>query len=134
MHYTLTVDGKIVDSSVGKSPLLYTQGAKQIIPGLEEKLAGLKAGDKTQVRVSPEKGYGKMNPEAVQRVPRAALKDIKGLKVGSVVTGQSGNRPVQAKVRAIAKETVTLDMNHPLAGKTLNFDVEIVAVKPAAKN
>ncbi|MEK6544416.1 MAG: peptidylprolyl isomerase [Elusimicrobiota bacterium] len=129
MHYTLTVEGKVVDSSSGKEPLTYKQGSKQIIPGLEEALVGLKAHDKKTVVVAPEKGYGTVNPAALQKVPRKSFKDAKGMKVGDVVSGQAGDRPFQAVIAALDKDMVTLDLNHPLAGKTLNFDIEIVDVR-----
>ncbi len=128
MNYTLTVDGKVVDSSSGREPLSFEQGAGQIIPGLEKALEGLKNGDKKQVTVPPEEGYGVIDPKAVQKVPKASFKDMKNLKVGMPVRGQQGNRPIQATVVAIGAKEITLDFNHPLAGKTLNFDVEIVEV------
>ena len=130
MNYTLTVDGKVVDSSVGGQPLTYVQGSGQIIPGLEEKLAGMRKGGKKHVTVPPEKGYGPVNPDAFQLVPRSAFKKVKNLKVGSVVNGRTPDgRPLRAKVAALDKDQVTLDLNHPLAGKTLQFDVEIMDVR-----
>ena len=133
INYKLTVDGQVVDTSEGREPLTYVQGSGQIIPVLEEALEGAKVGDKKHVTIPPEKAYGLPNPNATQKVPRAAFGDMKDLKVGSVVTGQAGGRMMQAKVLAITPKEVTLDMNHPLAGKTLNFDVEVVGIEKAPK-
>ncbi len=132
IDYTLTVDGAVVDTSTGKGPLSYVQGAKQIIPGLEEQLAGLKVGDQKKVTVAPEKGYGPVRKEAVQVIPLKLFGgDPKKLKEGSMVTGRNGDRTLQARVLKISKKDVTLDFNHPLAGKTLNFDVTVVGVESA---
>lgn len=131
INYTLTVDGKVFDTSTGKGPLTYLAGSGQIIPGLDEALIGLKKGDKKQVTIPPEKGYGPIEPKAVQKVPRASFGNTKGLKVGMVVTGQQGGRPIQAKVVKMDSKDVTLDMNHPLAGKTLVFDIEVMDIQKA---
>ena len=131
MNYTLTVDDKVLDSSIGKKPMSFVAGSGQIIPGLDEQLTGMKIGEKKHVTLSPEKGYGEINPKALQKVPLKAFGDTKGLKPGMTITGSNGGRPVQAKVVSIDKKEVTLDMNHPLAGKTLNFDIEIVAIADA---
>ncbi|OGR59925.1 MAG: hypothetical protein A2X36_13760 [Elusimicrobia bacterium GWA2_69_24] len=132
MHYTLTVEGSVLDTSVGKTPLTFVQGSGQIIPGLSEALVGLKKGEKKSVTVAPDKGYGLPNPQAVQKVPKKSFKDAETIKAGAVVTGDAGGRPFQARVTAVDAESVTLDLNHPLAGKTLNFEVEVVDLQPAA--
>jgi FKBP-type peptidyl-prolyl cis-trans isomerase SlyD len=131
MHYTLTVDGKTVDSSRNGQPLAFVVGTRQIIPGLEEQLMGLHAGDKKKVVVPPEKAYGPVRPDAIQKVPRKNFRDIKDLKVGMTVTARGQGNVIQARVVEVGKDNVSLDMNHPLAGKTLNFDVEIVSVEKA---
>jgi FKBP-type peptidyl-prolyl cis-trans isomerase SlyD len=131
INYTLTVDGKVVDTSEGRGPLAYVQGSGQIIPGLEEQMVGLKVGDKKQVVVPPEKAYGQLDPKALQKVPLKAFGKTDGLKIGMTVTGQNGPNRMQAKVVAIDKKEVTLDINHPLAGKTLTFDIEVVEIAPA---
>ncbi len=128
-HYTLKVDDKIVDSSVGRGPLVYVHGKSQIVPGLEEAMAGLKAGDKKHVTVSADKGYGPIIPDAFQNVPKSSFRNSKNLKVGGTVTGQYGGRPVQATILGMDKKNVVLDLNHPLAGKTLDFDVEVIQVQ-----
>lgn len=128
IHYTLSVDGVILDSSAEGDPLVYVQGSGQIIPGLEFELEGLKAGDKKEVTVAPEKGYGSVDPHAFQKVPRGAFENAKDLKVGDMVSGQMGEQVFNAIVSALSLEEITLDFNHPLAGKTLRFAVEVVEV------
>jgi FKBP-type peptidyl-prolyl cis-trans isomerase 2 len=130
--YTLKVDGNVLESSEGKGPLSVTLGNHKVIPGLEEALASMKAGEKRTVTVAPEKGYGPYLPERVTKVPKTAFKDMSGLKPGMMVSGNDRNgRPFQAKVKEVGSKDVTLDLNHPLAGKTLSFDVEMVAIQPA---
>ncbi len=127
MRYTLKVDGEVLDSSEGKEPLEFVQGAGQIIPGLEEELAGMKAGEKKQVRVGPAKGYGIRSKEAIKALPRKAFGEKK-LRIGDRVQGQSKGKVFRAQVVKIGKTKVTLDFNHPLAGKTLDFSIEILEV------
>ena len=128
IHYTLTVDGEKVSSSVGRDPLSYVQGKSQVLLALEEKLAGLKVGDKKCVTLTSEQGYGLRDSGAVQKVPVSAFKNRKIPKVGDVITGQAGGNEFRAAVVAVDANDVTLDLNHPLAGKTLHFDVEVVSV------
>jgi len=128
LHYTLSVDGVILDSSPEGDPLAFVQGSGQIIPGLEKQLEGLKAGDKKEVTVGPDEGYGPVDPNALQKVPRAAFENAPGLKVGDIVSGQLGEQTFNAIVAQISPEEITLDFNHPLAGKTLRFAVEVVEV------
>lgn len=129
INYTLKVDNKVVDSSSGKDPLTYVQGSDQIIPGLEEQLEGLKKGDKKHLTVTPEKGYGVSDPRAVQKIPKKAFQDADKMKVGDVVNGKVNDQEFQAVISAITNADITIDLNHPLAGKTLNFDIEIMDVK-----
>jgi FKBP-type peptidyl-prolyl cis-trans isomerase SlyD len=128
LHYTLTVDGEVVDSSKGSDPLSYVHGKGQIIPGLEEQLEGLGAGDTKDAEIPPEKGYGMPNPDAVQEVPKSSFGDPDSLSVGDVVSGQAGDQPIQARISELRNDTIVVDMNHPLAGMTLSFAVEIVEV------
>ena len=117
MHYTLKVDGAVVDSSAGGEPLEFIQGEGQIIPGLERELASANPGDKKIVTVGPEQGYGAARSELVKS-PREAFSQLKDLAVGSVVRGE-GRAGLQASVTELTEAEVTLDLNHPLAGKTL---------------
>ncbi len=129
MDYTLTVDGKVVDTSSGREPLIFVQGTGQIIPGLDGELIGLKKGDKKNVSVAPEVGYGTVDPNAIKKLPKAAFNEAEQMKAGDVVTGNVEGQEFQAKIVEVGGAEVTLDLNHPLAGKTLNFDVEIKDVR-----
>lgn len=132
MHYTLTNDkGDVLDSSQGNEPLAYLHGAGNIIPGLEKALLGKKAGDKLQVNVSPAEGYGERDERLIQQVPRRAFQGIKDIQPGMTFHAQGDQGPMQVTVKRIAGDMVTVDGNHPLAGESLNFDVEIVEVRPA---
>jgi FKBP-type peptidyl-prolyl cis-trans isomerase 2 len=132
--YTLTDDGgKVIDSSKGKEPMNYTHGKGQIIPGLEREMVGMAAGAEKKVTVKPEDAYGPVNPQAFQEVPKDKLPPD-ALKVGIVLTAQGPQgQAVPVRVHEIKEKTVVMDFNHPLAGKTLSFDIKITAVKPAAK-
>ena len=123
--YTLTVDGKVADTSAGRGPLEYTHGAGMIIPGLEKELLGMKVGDKKTVTVKPEDGYGLVLQEAIKRVPKEAISNANELKVGDMVGASNGGHTFRAVVKEIGEKEITLDFNHPLAGKELVFDVEI---------
>ena len=129
IDYTLTVDGAVVDSSDGREPLKYVQGKGQIIPGLERQLAGLRVGDAGDFTVTPEDGYGSVNPKAFMEVKKDQLPKDVTPQVGMVLRGMGpdGN-PFRARIHKIDQDAVTLDMNHPLAGKTLQFKVKVVGV------
>ena len=128
LEYTLTDDaGTVLDSNKGEEPFVYTQGARQIVPGLESALAGLRAGDARKVTVKPEDGYGEVDPKAEVEVERERVPP--DVKVGSQLTGRASNGQTRAvRVKEIKEKTVVLDLNHPLAGKTLLFDVRILSV------
>jgi FKBP-type peptidyl-prolyl cis-trans isomerase SlyD len=130
IEYSLTLgDEQVVDSNVGGQPLQYTQGSGQIIPGLENALSGKKAGDSLTVTVSPDEGYGQVNEEAIIEVQTENL-PLEARKVGMQVQGQTPDgQKVQAQVVEMRDQTAILDFNHPLAGKTLHFDVRIVDVQ-----
>ncbi|MDB2550196.1 peptidylprolyl isomerase [Porticoccaceae bacterium] len=132
-HYSLTDDeGQQLDSSAGKEPLAYLHGAGNIIPGLENALTGKAVGDSMTVAVSAAEGYGEVQQELIQDVPRTSFQGVEQIEVGmqfEAQTGQGGSVPVT--VTAVTDETVTVDGNHPLAGKNLNFDVSIEAVRDA---
>jgi len=137
LEYTLKgTDGKVIESSKGREPLKYIHGQKMMIPGLEKELAGMKVGGEKNVRVKPEDGYGKINPQAFQEVPKETI-PANGLKVGAILTAQTPNGPVPMRVHEIKEKTVVMDMNHPMAGKTLDFNVKVVDIQtppPPAKS
>ena len=129
LEYTLTVDGQVVDSNVGKEALTYTQGQHQIVPGLEDALAGMASGDTKQVTVTPEQGYGPVDKNAYVEVKKQQVPP-EAHKIGTQLTAQDGQgRKLQPTVKQIKDETLVLDFNHPLAGKPLVFDVKILGVK-----
>ncbi len=133
MEYTLTLeDKKVLDTNVGGKPLNFTQGSHQIIPGLETALKGMIIGESKQVTVAPEQGYGPINTQALQEVPLEKIPE-KARKVGAKIQGKDAQgRMVQARVAEVKEQIVVLDYNHPLAGKTLFFDVKILDIKPAS--
>jgi FKBP-type peptidyl-prolyl cis-trans isomerase SlyD len=131
IDYTLKDDkGEVLDSNSGKEPLAFRQGAQQIIPGLDKALLGMKVGDTKKVVVKPEEGYGKVDPKAEAEVPREALPEgaaVVGTRL--MARGQDGN-PHPVTVKVVKDKTVVLDLNHPLAGKTLVFDIKVVSIEP----
>ena len=131
LHYTLRgADGNVIETSKDKEPLKYIHGQKMMIPGLERELTGMKIGGEKTVTVKPEDGYGPVDKNAFQEVPRDKL-PANGLKVGAMLTGQGPQgQPMQARVHEIKEKTVVLDLNHPMAGKTLKFDVKVVDIQP----
>ena len=117
----------------GKEPLVYTHGAHQIVPGLEKNLAGVKVGETKHVEVTPEDGYGPVDPKRTQEVEIDKIPEG-ARKVGSKLTGRGPNgQTMFAEVREIKDKMVILDMNHPLAGKKLIFDVKVLKVEDAPK-
>lgn len=128
LEYTLSdAAGKVLDSNKGAEPFAYTHGERQIVPGLESALAGKRAGDVTKVTVKPEDAYGKVDPKALIEVGRERVPP--DVKVGSELTGRASNGQTRAvRVKDIKEKSVVLDLNHPLAGKTLVFDVRILTV------
>lgn len=134
MHYQLTDEnGTVIDTSAGHEPLTYIQGVGNIITGLEKQLAGKSAGDKVKAVVEPGEGYGERNENLIQIVPKSGFQGDEELTVGMQVQVGTQEGQAIASVTKIEGEDVTLDMNHPLAGETLNFDVEVVSVRDATK-
>ncbi|HKA31646.1 MAG TPA: peptidylprolyl isomerase [Candidatus Binatia bacterium] len=131
LEYTLTSDdGQFTESNKGKEPLRYVDGREQIIPGLEKALEGLPAGAEKKVTVKPEDGYGQVDPKNFQEVPKEAV-PADSLQVGTTLVAQNAQgQQFPVRVHEIKEKTVVMDMNHPLAGKTLVFEVKILDVKP----
>jgi FKBP-type peptidyl-prolyl cis-trans isomerase SlyD len=128
LEYTLRDDaGTVLDSNQGQEPFTYTHGQRQIVPGLESALAGKRAGDVAKVTVKPEDGYGALDPKALIEVARDRVPP--DVSVGTELTGRTPNGDTRSvRVKEIKDDTVVLDTNHPLAGKTLLFDVRILSV------
>jgi FKBP-type peptidyl-prolyl cis-trans isomerase SlyD len=130
IHYTLRDDeGTVIDSSEGRDPLLYLHGAGNLIPGMEESLEGKSKGEKFNIKIDPEKGYGEKDENLIQKVPRSAFGDQEVKPGMRFSTNQGG----VVTVTDVGLESVTVDGNHPLAGVLLNFDVEVVEVRNATQ-
>ncbi len=129
LEYTLTLDDQsVLESNVGKEPMTYTQGAHEIVPGLETAMEGMKKGERKHVVVSPADGYGPIDPQAIREV-RKELIPAEAREVGVQLQGQAADGSTAFPiVKEIKEETVVLDFNHPLAGKTLHFDVTVLAI------
>lgn len=132
MEYSLHVDGEMIDSSQGREPLEFLQGAGNIIPGLEDELYGMEIGETKNVIVAAEDGYGELDPDAFIDVPREQFPPEIPLEVGVQLQLQDGNGQVMmARIDTVEADRVRLDFNHPLAGKELVFDVKIVGLRDA---
>ncbi len=132
IHYTLRdSDGHVIDSSSDGEPLCYLHGADNIVPGLERELNGRRVGDRIQAVVAPEDGYGTRSGPEPQEVPRSAFPEDADLEEGMqvVANGPDGSFPLW--VVDVDQERVIVDHNHPLAGVTLHFDVEVAGVRAA---
>ncbi|HEX8437134.1 peptidylprolyl isomerase [Archangium sp.] len=125
-------DGKLVDESDPGDPLVYLHGYEEIVPGLEKALEGKKAGETLKVQVSPEEGYGEYDPDGVEEVPREDFPPDMELEEGGIVsaTDDDGDE-VDFLVKELRPKTVVVDFNHPLAGKTLHFEVTVREVRAA---
>jgi peptidylprolyl isomerase len=130
IHYTGTLtDGSVFDSSEGRDPLQFTAGAGQVIPGMDEEMAGMKVGEKKTLNIPCEKAYGPLNPAARQAIPREGIPDDIPLEIGTQLQMQSPDGQVlPVTVVEVDDATVTLDANHPLAGKDLTFEIELVSI------
>lgn len=131
-HYTLTnTQGVELESTRDRQPMTYLHGARNIIPGLESALSGKAAGDRFQVTIEPGEAYGERKPGNIQRIPAKHFRDTRRLQPGQAVSIQTRRGPVQASVVKVGRFNVDVDANHPLAGQTLTFDVEVTAVRDA---
>ncbi len=132
LEFTLSLEDKTqVQSNIGQEPMVYVHGTRQIIPGLEKQLTGLKVGESKHVELTPEDGYGPRDPARTQEVDKDKIPD-EARKVGSKLTGQGPQgQPMYAEVKEIKEKTLILDLNHPLAGKKLIFDIKVLKVENA---
>tara|TARA_Y100000589_G_C27116413_1_gene614426 strand:+ start:684 stop:1154 length:471 start_codon:yes stop_codon:yes gene_type:complete len=136
MHYTVTTkSGDTIDSSIGAEPLEFIHGIGMLIPGLEQQLKGTETGFKNQLKIKAKDGYGERNEDAMHTLPKSGFrpKNNEKLILGMEVELESENGPVLAFVSEINEEDVVLDLNHPLAGYDLIFDVEILEVREATE-
>lgn len=132
IHYTLTNDeGDVLDSSKGQEPLAYLHGFGNIISGLENALDGRALGDKFTVAIAPAEGYGERDNEMVQSVPKSAFQGVDEILPGMQFQAQSPDGMQLVTVIDVDGDEVILDGNHPMAGMTLNFDVEVTEIRDA---
>jgi FKBP-type peptidyl-prolyl cis-trans isomerase SlyD len=134
LEYTLADEsGKVLDSNKGGEPLTFTQGQQEIIAGLEQALDGMRAGEEKKVTLKPADAYGEVDPAAVTEVPKEQI-PADALKVGTELVAQNQNGERRSvRIKEIKEGSVIIDLNHPLAGKTLVFDVKVLSVEPPAK-
>jgi FKBP-type peptidyl-prolyl cis-trans isomerase SlyD len=131
INYTLKDDsGAVIDSSEGRAPLSYLHGVGNIVPGLEKALDGKQAGDVIAVTLAPEEAYGPRDESQIRNLPRRKLPEGK-IEVGTRFQIQTEGGHLVATVTAIRGDYATVDANHPLAGKTLHFEVTVVDVRDA---
>jgi FKBP-type peptidyl-prolyl cis-trans isomerase SlyD len=133
MTYNLTVDGEELDRADADDPMVFLQGHGNIIPGLENELYGMGVGDKKEVTVAPADAYGEVNPEAREAIPRNILPPDYEPMPGDPLQLRDTKSDEVFEVYVVETEgdKVHVDFNHPLAGQTLNFEVEITDVRPA---
>lgn len=130
-EYTLSDEtGEVLQSNKGKEPVTYTHGKREIIPGLEKGLSNMEINEEKTIRVTPAEAYGPVDPQGFKEVPKSEL-PATALKVGTPLTarGPQGEE-LLIHVSDVKEETVVLDFNHPLAGKTLTFDIKVVDIEP----
>lgn len=133
IDYTLTDhEGTVIDTSDGREPLKYLHGRGALIPGLEKELAGKVAGDKLDVAIQPEEGYGVRNEELLQAVPKEHFAHVPDLQAGMQFQANGEQGPILVTIIEVTDDKVMVDGNHPLAGVVLNFKVEIKEVRDAS--
>ena len=129
-HYTVTnAAGEEVDSSKDRDPMTYFHGANNIVPGLEKALEGRSEGDKFEVTVEPAEAYGERNEENIQRISAKHFKNPRKFKPGQALVLRTREGPVQVTVVKVGRFNIDVDANHPLAGQTLTFDVEVTQIR-----
>lgn len=134
INYTLTNDaGEVMDTSEGREPLTYLHGANNLIPGLEKEMEGKSSGQSFKVTIPPSEAYGESNPELVQTLSKDMFKGVDKVEPGMGFTAQGPQGEQHIVVTAVDGDQVTIDANHPMAGKTLHFAVEIVNVRDASE-
>lgn len=133
MHFSLSLEsGEVIDSNFEGEPVTFTVGDGNLLPGFEIALFGLKQGDETALVVPPERGFGEHNPENVQVIERMQFPADADLQPGLMLTfSDAQNNELPGVVTDISDESVTVDFNHPLAGRDVRFTVKIIEVEPA---
>tara|TARA_B100000965_G_scaffold89662_2_gene72867 strand:- start:6521 stop:7009 length:489 start_codon:yes stop_codon:yes gene_type:complete len=133
VHYTGTFpDGEVFDSSEGRDPLTYLVGHGHMIPGFEQEMLGAGIGEMRDFTLTPERAYGERDEGAVQQIPREQFPEEMEIEEGMVLGAQSHQGPIQFTIVSIEGDSVTVDFNHEMAGKTLRFSVKVVSVRKAS--
>ncbi|MDG1582094.1 FKBP-type peptidyl-prolyl cis-trans isomerase [Pseudomonas sp. GOM6] len=131
LHFALKLEnGDVVDSTFDKQPATFKVGDGNLLPGFEAALYGFKAGDKRSLQIEPESAFGQPNPQNVQVMPRGQFADMELSEGLLIIFNDAANAELPGIVKAFDEQQVTIDFNHPLSGKTLSFDVEIIEVRP----
>jgi len=134
IHYTLKDDsGEVIDTSAEREPLAYLHGHGNLVSGLERELEGKDAGDRLSITVTPAEGYGEYDRQLVQKIPRRSLRGVANPKVGMQLHMQTPQGPRAVTVTHVTGDMLTIDANHPLAGKNLNFEIEVTGVREATE-
>jgi len=130
VHYTGKFeDGSVFDSSVDREPLEFTLGENQVIPGFDQGVIGMTIGDSKTLTIPPEEGYGPINKDMIVEVKKDQVpKDIEPSVGLQLQVQQPNGQAMQVTITDVAEETITIDANHPLAGKTLIFEIELVEI------
>ena len=130
VDYTGTLeDGTVFDTSDGKEPLEFEVGSGQIIKGFDEAVVGMKNGEEKEVIIKPEDAYGEANPELQKKIPKSQLPEGQEPKPGmTLAIATPDGRQVPVKISEVSDTDITIDLNHPLAGKTLTFKIKIVGI------
>jgi FKBP-type peptidyl-prolyl cis-trans isomerase 2 len=128
IDYTGTLDdGSVFDCSDEREPLQFTVGAGQVIPGFEEAVRGMEEGQKKEFRIEPSEAYGEYDEALTQQIPRTVIRSDMEIQEGMMLLVKTPDgQEIPAKVAEVGDEQVTLDMNHPLAGKALNFNIKVI--------
>lgn len=135
LHYTVVdvASGETIDTSEGGQPMTYLHGAQNIIPGLEQALEGKNVGDAFDVTIEPADAYGEYSEDRIQQVPVQAFEGVEQVEPGMAFTAQTEHGPVNLIVTEVNDGIVTVDANHPLAGKALAFSIKVEAVRDASE-
>ena len=135
IHYKVSDSNsdEIIDSSENSEPMTYLHGARNIIPGLEKALEGKSVGDELEVTVEAADAYGEHHADRVQKVPLTAFEGMEKVEAGMAVTAQTDQGPINLLITEVEGDEVTVDANHPLAGKSLKFSVSVEEVRDASE-
>ena len=131
VHYKGSfTDGTVFDSSYARGQTIgFTVGAGEMIPGFDTAVQGMKIGEKKSVTIEPSQAYGDHNPDGLRRIPKTSFPDDFETEPGVMIQGEVGDQQVRGTITEVVEDFVVVDFNHPMAGKDLNFEIELVDVK-----